>query len=430
MYKMIIVDDEPLILSGLKTLIEWEVYGIEIVCDADDGMSAYVKIKEFHPDIALIDISMPNMNGLELIELCSHLNQPPKFIILSGYSDFEYVRTALQHGAVNYLLKPVDQEELCSTIESTVKMLDDISIKTQQFQESLSALRNDVLIRLLHGRIEARELREKCRLLGLSFHSASMCVGLIKSLDNDTGSDHPFFTFSDIELCEQTCGKSCPAYAAIDITGYMLLIFKNDIHDQIPKDYHSLLELCAESMSAQTGRKFLTSLGPAASCSAELSVSYDSALKVLEKHPEKNHSADYSPTIQYVLTYLQDNYDDPNLSLKTLAGQMNVNAAYLGRQFSLETQKYFSDYLNQVRISHAIQLMDETTWKTSDIAKAVGFFNASYFFTIFKKVTGVRPGDYRKSTIRHTWINKQNSEYSLAVCPSHLVHFPYALPKP
>ncbi len=123
MYKMIIVDDEPLIRSGLKHIIEWEVYGIEIVAEAEDGMKAYLNIKAQEPDIALIDINMPNMNGLELIEMCTHLKHCPKFIILSGYNDFEYVRTAMQHGAVNYLLKPVDQEELANTIASTVRIL-------------------------------------------------------------------------------------------------------------------------------------------------------------------------------------------------------------------------------------------------------------------------------------------------------------------
>lgn len=399
MYKMIIVDDEPLILSGLKSLIEWEVYGIEIVADADDGMNAYVKIKEFHPDIALVDISMPNMNGLELIELCSHLKQPPKFIILSGFSDFEYVRTALQHGAVNYLLKPVDQEELCNTIASTVKMLDDINIKALQFQESLSALRNDVLIRLLHRRIEARELHEKCRMLGISFRCASMRVGLIKLMGNDTENENLFFTFSDIESCEQTCQNLCPTYAAIDVTGYMLLIFKDDTHKCLSEDYQNLIELCAHSIAARTGRKYLTALGPNATCAGELPASYNEGLKELEKSPKDDCLADFSPTIRHVLIYLQAHYQDPNLSLKTLAAQMNVNAAYLGRQFSLETQKYFSDYLNQIRVSHAIQLMSETTLKTSEIAKTVGFLNISYFFTIFKKMTGERPGDYRK---KHT----------------------------
>ena len=76
---------------------------------------------------------------------------------------------------------------------------------------------------------------------------------------------------------------------------------------------------------------------------------------------------------------------------------MNVNAAYLGRQFALETDEYFSDYINRIRITKAIHLLKSTSWKSAAIAEAVGFANITYFFTIFKKITGKRPGDYRDS---------------------------------
>lgn len=103
----------------------------------------------------------------------------------------------------------------------------------------------------------------------------------------------------------------------------------------------------------------------------------------------------YSPLVQSTLHYVKNNYPDNNLSLKTLANQFGVNAAYLGRQFSLETGEYFSDYLNRIRIARAVHLLKSTDWKTSAVAAAVGFSNLSYFFTIFKKLTGGRPGDYR-----------------------------------
>ncbi|MGO5442509.1 response regulator [Faecalimonas sp. LCP19S3_D12] len=78
MYKLLIVDDEILIRNGIQNLIEWEIYGIEIIGEAEDGMKAYLSIKEEKPDLVLVDISMPNMNGLELIELCNHLDSPPQ----------------------------------------------------------------------------------------------------------------------------------------------------------------------------------------------------------------------------------------------------------------------------------------------------------------------------------------------------------------
>ncbi len=99
-------------------------------------------------------------------------------------------------------------------------------------------------------------------------------------------------------------------------------------------------------------------------------------------------SPTYSFLVQNALNHVRNNYQDINLSLKTLAAQMEVNAAYLGRQFALETNEYFSDYLNKIRISRAIQLLENTTWKTAAIAEAVGFANISYFLQSLKRLQG------------------------------------------
>lgn len=520
MYKMIIVDDEPLIRSGLKHIIEWEVYGIEIVAEAEDGMKAYLNIKAQEPDIALIDINMPNMNGLELIEMCTHLKHCPKFIILSGYNDFEYVRTAMQHGAVNYLLKPVDQEELANTIASTVRILDDANTQKQQFQESLLALRNDILVRILTNRIDARELREKCRFVNLTFRCSNMRVGLLKPLYPDRDHKSKGADFSTASLCEKLCRKTCECYAAIDTSDNLVLIFKDYARSLGDEDYEKLLKACAEKLKEHLSLPIVRSLSLNTSSVPELPASYIVCLQDTErkeimqslfqkdtiKQLERDtpHSFDYAsiahclksrdrqtlkdllssyfkealypaadaslesikyqliefiictmqelkssplsntdielqkkeafriigsafslkelkeklfqffaalmdqlgetsnPTysflVQNALNHVRNNYQDINLSLKTLAAQMEVNAAYLGRQFALETNEYFSDYLNKIRISRAIQLLENTTWKTAAIAEAVGFANISYFFTIFKKITGGRPGDYRKNT--------------------------------
>ncbi len=75
---------------------------------------------------------------------------------------------------------------------------------------------------------------------------------------------------------------------------------------------------------------------------------------------------------------------------------MNINSAYLGRIFKTETGEFFTDYLNKVRIDKAKELLLNTNLKASDISVKVGFVNNNYFYTIFKKYTGINPGDFRK----------------------------------
>lgn len=105
MYKILVVDDELLVRTGIKSLIKWEEHGFEIVGEAQDGIEAIELCKLFYPDIIITDILMPRMNGIELIEQAKRLNENCRIIVLSCHNDFEYVKRALKQGAEDYLLK-------------------------------------------------------------------------------------------------------------------------------------------------------------------------------------------------------------------------------------------------------------------------------------------------------------------------------------
>ncbi len=199
MYKLLIVDDEPHIRSGLKHIIEWEIYGIEIIGAVEDGTKAYSLIQSGHPDLVLLDITMPTMNGLELIELCSRLESVPKFIILTGYNDFKYVQRALQLGAVDYLLKPIDQNELENAVSSCIKLLDNLRVRRQIFNESLPALQNDMLLRLLNNQIDILEFQKKSAAIDIALKNGSMYAGVF-NIFSDKNSD-PSSLLHSMDLC-------------------------------------------------------------------------------------------------------------------------------------------------------------------------------------------------------------------------------------
>ena len=116
MYKLYIVDDETTVIEGLTGCIDWAAHGIELCGSATDGLSAYEDIALLRPDIVITDIRMPGISGLELIERVNALDSGTKFIIFSGYSEFEFARRALHAKAVNYLVKPVATSELLSAV--------------------------------------------------------------------------------------------------------------------------------------------------------------------------------------------------------------------------------------------------------------------------------------------------------------------------
>ncbi|WP_256762015.1 response regulator transcription factor [Cohnella sp. WQ 127256] len=113
MYTVLIVDDEPLIREGLRTIIDWEEQGFRVVDVASDAMEALRKVPLLKPRLMIVDIRMPGMDGLELLRTIQEQHRPcPRFLILSGYADFEYARTALQLKVDGYMLKPIDEDEL------------------------------------------------------------------------------------------------------------------------------------------------------------------------------------------------------------------------------------------------------------------------------------------------------------------------------
>lgn len=113
MWNVLLVDDEPGVLEGLKMMIDWESYGFQVCGEALNGPDALRLIKELRPELVFTDIRMPVINGLELIEKTNRMiPHPPKFIILSGYDDFQYALAATRQRVAEYLLKPIDDEEI------------------------------------------------------------------------------------------------------------------------------------------------------------------------------------------------------------------------------------------------------------------------------------------------------------------------------
>ncbi|PQP81490.1 two-component system response regulator [Paenibacillus sp. PCH8] len=118
MYKVLLVDDEPLAIEGLQLMINWEKHGFEIRGVCSNGEEAIRMMQQDRPDLVVTDIRMPVMNGLELIEEARRLeHESVLFAITSGYSDFNYARQAIRLGVSNYLTKPVDSTEAEDMLE-------------------------------------------------------------------------------------------------------------------------------------------------------------------------------------------------------------------------------------------------------------------------------------------------------------------------
>ena len=151
-YRVILVDDESIILQGLQILIDWGKYGFQIVGCATNGLEGLELIEDLHPDLVISDIQMPDMNGVEMISQ-SYGRYPCKFIVLSGYSDFTYAQQCISYGVQEYLLKPIDEKELIQALGKvkiqiqSAKATDSAFIQLDNLNQQIQTMSMDELLR-------------------------------------------------------------------------------------------------------------------------------------------------------------------------------------------------------------------------------------------------------------------------------------------
>lgn len=120
MYKLLIVDDEPQILEGIKRTLDWDQYGFHQIETSGNKEDAIHKAVELIPDIAIFDICIGKDRGYDIIHKLNEFRLPTQYIIMSGYSEFEYAQEAIRCGVKDYLLKPVERTKLQSVIEKLI----------------------------------------------------------------------------------------------------------------------------------------------------------------------------------------------------------------------------------------------------------------------------------------------------------------------
>lgn len=167
-WRVLIVDDEFRIGMLIKKLIRWDEFNLECVDIVDNGETAFHIIKEQQPDIVITDIRMPKINGLDLICMTRDLKRDIKFVVISGYKEFEYAHRALQYGVDDYLLKPINEEELNKVLKKICGQFEQIEEETREklklqetVAESKQIIRRDFLNNIIEqdGQIQPKDAR-------------------------------------------------------------------------------------------------------------------------------------------------------------------------------------------------------------------------------------------------------------------------------
>jgi two-component system response regulator YesN len=273
LYKVIIVDDEPTIREGLRTLIAWEQFGFQVVDVAANGNDAISKFQSMSPDLMIVDIRMPGMNGLQLVEAIRNLNNNMHFLILSGYADFDYAQKAIKSRVDEYMLKPIDESELIEYLQQLGNKLDK-EIKEKQRDIHIREWDREKLIK---SYLSSHPPENPAEIMDNGLLWSAYQILLIK-----------LYSVDEIALESETIARKrledffekSEEGILFSLDSYLGILLNLDLISETNSSlmYHDLAKIISES-----GFNFCVAAGSKVTCFDELKVSYDAALKLIKQ---------------------------------------------------------------------------------------------------------------------------------------------------
>lgn len=284
MHSVLLVDDEVYARIGLRKLIDWKACGFEVVGEADNGEDALELIATHQPDLVITDIRMPVVDGLTLIRTCiDRFKKCPKFIIISGYDDFNYAQQAVRFGVHDFILKPVDEQLLQQTL---VKLAKKLSEDQQAELRHGQALHDRLITSVVKGEYSEAEMTEWADQLGYPLESALHYI-LIEINDLHPWREaEPLLSESDIiaKLKSLYCDlleEDEPIYVYEHRNQYGFILFAHDLErtKQQARDFAIRLQ---HKLDEAFGTKVYVYVSTAVEQLAALATAYTSAKQAVQ----------------------------------------------------------------------------------------------------------------------------------------------------
>ncbi|MDA8425953.1 MAG: response regulator [Treponema sp.] len=397
MWKLLIADDEPKIRRGIRSLVERIAPDLEIIAEAEDGEMAYAKALELEPDILLIDIRMPFLNGLDLIERLNGALPDRLIIIISGHDEFDYAQAAVKLHVFDYLLKPLDTGIFAATLEKARAELKARSETgkyavwvREQLSRNLPLLYERFFRDWIKGSLSRTEIEETKEFLKLTIEGP---VALFAARFSEKyGSGAPgadqsrrLALIAARTIISETF-TSPGTYVFEDDTETVLALVQNidEAHLGAAK---AEIESSASSQLIQVP---VLASRIVADPRNGLCDAYE------ELRTELADGGNCEAFVVLAINFIGQQYYDPGLSLESSAQELQLSPGYLSRLMKRETGLSFIEYLNRVRVKKATQFMNDPAAKMFEIAERVGYRSQHYFSRAFRKVMGISPSEYKK----------------------------------
>ena len=363
MFRVLLVDDEELALISLRYSIPWKEYGFSDVQISQDAESALQSLCKGRIDAAFVDIRMPGLSGLELMQAARENGTETLFVVVSGYADFAYAQEAIRQGVLDYCLKPVDPEE-------TIPILKQLSEQ------------------LLSRRL-TKDPQEILKLLS----DEEFCHHFLKAILPDSQEEPlPMLRIRTPQLQEalsQLCSSSPAPDTFLLNQQEAFLVWGTPpqaLDDFLGKYERQALLACryfkptAASFQSELKRMW-----------TEWESCGESDTGILQAIPFSDRM---NECFNRLLVYVENNYPH-DLNLQELSRQFGINYTYLSQMFHKTIGKPFSKYLTELRLKHACELLSQSDMKVTQIAETVGYNDYHYFNNVFKRQFHMTPLQYR-----------------------------------
>ena len=398
MWKLVIADDEPKIRRGIGKILTWEEFNIEIVGEAEDGESALKLIQEKNPHIILLDINMPFLNGLEILQKLNDINNKSIVIIISGYDNFFYAQKAVQFNVFDYVLKPVSKKNMEEIIVKAVNKLNEIEKENnylewakEQLTENKDRREKKIFYDWFNNKLTDEQVLNEMKFFNINFGNniEIMVIKLIEKLNislTDNKWNDDLLEFAIANILNDNFKELNPQFIFSDEKKHIIFISKINnmlewvnVSNKIEAEIFKYLKcnVIIEQANISTGI---------------LSIKNE-YIKIMDSVNKKKK---FSPMVLLTIKYIEDNYYSNNLNINDIAERLEVTSSYMSKLLKKETGLSFIDYLTNIRIKKAMYIMQDPTIKIYDVAELVGYSNQYYFSRAFKKITGVSPKEHRR----------------------------------
>jgi len=374
-YNLLLVDDEKPIREKLINNTDWKGNNYQVFAAAD-GAEALEIIKNRGIDILVTDIQMPKLSGMNLIEKARENSSLLKVIVISGFAEFEYAQKSIRYGVNEYLLKPFRSEKLLEVVN---KARDEL-IKEKNNEQRLALLRAE-----MSSYINENKLNSSYNWLidDQFFQHQSLIMDRI-----DLNAVLKRGSRDDIL---KTVNKIIDELESVDLNREKLYVVLNNLileSFKIIKDLDYRVEDLLEIINKEKIEKINSEN------LKEIEIILKEFLLRLHDLISFNPDDKNQQIINEMKEYIAANYQD-GITLSEMARKFNLSSGHLSNLFHEETGESFSDYLNMIRLNKAKELLKTTDDKIYQIADQLGFNDAYYFSSWFKKLVGASPTTYR-----------------------------------